>query len=92
MRWAPTTVVRGGRASPRDALTPPAIAVQGICVGSSDLDGATRLQQTPHPMRRAGAVQRYHTKVRTRSTHVKSFTKREVKVEHGGMHDGTAYP
>ena len=43
-------------------------------------------------MRRAGAVQRYHTKVRTRRTHVKSFTKREVKVEHGGMHDGTACP
>jgi hypothetical protein len=76
---------------PAQCAAPP-IAVQGIGVGSSDLDGATRPQQTPHPMRRAGAIQRYHTKVRTRSTHVKSFTKREVKVEHGGMHDGTAYP
>ena len=48
--------------SPRAALTSPAITVQGTWVGVSACNCARCLPQTPRPMRRTGAVQRYHTR------------------------------
>jgi hypothetical protein len=46
--------------SSRAALTEPATALPETGGGAAAWDGARRLQQTPRPTRRAGAVQRSH--------------------------------
>jgi len=79
------TVVRGGQVRTRAARTQPVTALQGTGIGAAAWDGARRLQQTPRPTRRAGAVQRYQRRC-VPATHLSSFLPGEGgELERGGF-------